>query len=98
MAAYSASKFALRGICLSVAPELGQYGIRVNTIHPCGVNTPMFRQTWSKERMQQLLETVPLGRWAEVEDVASVVSFLGSDDAKFLTGGALKIDGGLVAL
>ncbi|EXJ88837.1 hypothetical protein A1O3_01901 [Capronia epimyces CBS 606.96] len=98
MTVYAASKFALRGMCLSLVAELGQYGIRINTIHPCGVNTPMFRQTWTREQEQALLKTVPLGRWAEVEDVAAVVSFLASDDAQFLTGGALKVDGGMVCM
>jgi NAD(P)-dependent dehydrogenase (short-subunit alcohol dehydrogenase family) len=96
LVAYSASKFALRGLCVTAAAELGQYGIRVNTIHPCGVNTPMFKATWPEEKMKQLLAAVPLGRWANVEDVAAVVAFLASNDAQFLTGGALKIDGGAV--
>jgi 3alpha(or 20beta)-hydroxysteroid dehydrogenase len=44
-----------------------------------------------------MLSTVPLGRWAEVEDVAAMVSFLASDDAQFMTGLALKVDGGIVS-
>lgn len=82
---------------MTAAAELGQHQIRVNTVHPCGVNTPMFQATWPPEKMKQMLSTVPLGRWAEVEDVAALVAFLASDDAQFLTGGALKVDGGIVS-
>ena len=96
LSAYSSAKYALRGLCQTTAAELGQYGIRVNTIHPCGVNTPMFLATWSPEKMADLLSRVPLGRWANVEDVAAVVAFLASRDACFLSGVALKIDGGAV--
>ncbi|RAO73888.1 uncharacterized protein BHQ10_009900 [Talaromyces amestolkiae] len=97
LCAYSSAKYALRGLCLTAAAELGQHQIRVNTVHPCGVNTPMFQATWPPEKMKQMLSTVPLGRWAEVEDVAALVAFLASDDAQFLTGGALKVDGGIVS-
>ncbi|OJJ06488.1 hypothetical protein ASPVEDRAFT_200470 [Aspergillus versicolor CBS 583.65] len=96
LSAYSTSKFALRGLCLTAAGELGQYRIRVNTVHPCGVNTPMFLASWPEEKMKSMLATVPLGRWAEVTDVAAMVSFLASPDAQFLTGGAYKVDGGIV--
>lgn len=96
LSAYSTSKFALRGLCLTAAAELGQYNIRVNTVHPCGVNTPMFLASWPEDKMKSMLNTVPLGRWAEVADVAALAAFLGSADARFMTGGALKVDGGIV--
>ncbi|KAJ5100174.1 2-5-dichloro-2-5-cyclohexadiene-1-4-diol dehydrogenase [Penicillium angulare] len=96
LSAYSTSKFALRGLCITAAAELGQYNIRVNTVHPCGVNTPMFLAAWPEEKMKSMLSTVPLGRWAEVADIAALASFLGSADAQFMTGGALKVDGGIV--
>jgi NAD(P)-dependent dehydrogenase (short-subunit alcohol dehydrogenase family) len=95
--AYSGSKFALRGLALSAASELGGYGIRVNTIHPSGVDTPMFRNTWSSEELEAQKAATPLGRFAQVDDVASVVGFLASEDSKFMTGGLLKIDGGSVS-
>ncbi|KAK7432015.1 hypothetical protein QQZ08_001305 [Neonectria magnoliae] len=94
---YSASKFALRGLALTAASELGGDGIRVNTIHPSGVNTPMFKASWSPEKMEELRKAVPLGRFAETSDVAGVVSFLASDDSKFVTGGLIKVDGGCVS-
>ncbi|KAF2645788.1 short-chain dehydrogenase [Massarina eburnea CBS 473.64] len=94
---YSGSKFALRGLALTAAQELGEFGIRVNTIHPSGVDTPMFRQAWSEEKLEELKGAMPLGRFARVDDVASVVGFLASEDSKFMTGGFLKIDGGSVS-
>ncbi|KAG8159830.1 hypothetical protein KVR01_010467 [Diaporthe batatas] len=78
---YSGSKFALRGLSLTAASELGEHGIRVNTIHPSGVDTPMFRATWSEEKLEELRRNMPLGRFAEVNDVSGVVAFLASDDS-----------------
>ncbi|KAL1613521.1 hypothetical protein SLS54_010528 [Diplodia seriata] len=72
---YSTSKFALRGLCQTAATELGEYGIRVNTIHPSGVDTPMFRLAWSEEKIEELKKAVPLGRVAEVDDIAGVDIF-----------------------
>lgn len=94
---YSVSKFALRGLCQTAAAELGQYGIRVNTIHPSGVDTPMFRLAWSEEKIEELKKAVPLGRVAEVEDIAGVVSWLASADASFVNGAMIKVDGGSVS-
>lgn len=94
---YSGSKFALRGLALTAASELGEYGIRVNTIHPSGVDTPMFRATWSPEKLVELKKAMPLGRFAMADDIAGVVSFLASNESGFMTGGFLKIDGGCVS-
>ncbi|KAJ4370441.1 hypothetical protein N0V83_004959 [Neocucurbitaria cava] len=95
---YSASKFALRGIALTAAEELGQYGIRVNTIHTSIIDTPGFREGWSKEKLEEVKGETSLGRWGTPDDVASVVAFLASEDSKFMTGGHLKIDGGCVSV
>ncbi|CAI0649888.1 unnamed protein product [Colletotrichum noveboracense] len=94
---YSSSKFALRGLALTAASELGPLGIRVNTIHPSGINTPMFKASWSPEKVEELRKGMPLGRFAETDDISGVVAFLASDDSKFMTGGFLKIDGGCVS-
>ncbi|KAF5525985.1 Levodione reductase [Colletotrichum aenigma] len=94
---YSSSKFALRGLALTAASELGPLGIRVNAIHPSGINTPMFKASWSPEKMEELRKGMPLGRFAETDDISVVVAFLASDDSKFMTGGFLKIDGGCVS-
>lgn len=97
LSVYSASKFALRGLALTAANELGPDGIRVNTIHPSGVDTPMFRQAWSEEKLEELKAGMPLGRFAQTHDVSSVVAFLGHEDSKFITGSFLKIDGGCLS-
>ena len=93
---YLGTKYALRGFAQTATSELGPYGIRVNTLHPSGIDSPMFRNAWSDEKMKQLLEGMPLGRFAHVDDVSSVVAFLTSDDSKFMTGGFLKVDGGCI--
>lgn len=97
LSAYSASKFALRGLALTAANELGRDGIRVNTIHPSGVDTPEFREAWSEEKLDELKAGMPLGRFAQTHDVSSVVAFLGHEDSKFITGSFLKIDGGCLS-
>lgn len=99
LAVYSGAKFALRGLALTAAAELGPYGIRVNTIHPSGVgDSPMFREAWNDDadKIEEIRRAMPLGRFAAADDVAGVVAFLASDDAKFVTGGFVKIDGGYV--
>ncbi|KAI4608485.1 uncharacterized protein J4E87_007314 [Alternaria ethzedia] len=95
---YSASKFALRGIALTAAEELGPLNIRVNTIHTSIIQTPGYKDGWSKEKLAELKEETALDRFSSPDDVASVVAFLVSEDSKFMTGGHLKIDGGCVAV
>ncbi|KAH9860599.1 hypothetical protein J1614_011930 [Plenodomus biglobosus] len=95
---YSASKFALRGIALTAAEELGQYGIRVNTIHTSIIATPGYKEGWDKEQLDELRDGTALGRFGSPDDIASVVAFLASEDSKFMTGGHLKIDGGCVSV
>ncbi|KAL1887678.1 hypothetical protein Sste5346_010073 [Sporothrix stenoceras] len=96
MTAYSMAKFALRGLCLTAANELGPYGIRINTIHPSGVDSPMFEMSWPEEERNAMLLNVPLRRWAQPNDIAAVIAFLASNDAQYLTGGSYKVDGGSV--
>jgi|TARA_R110002003_G_scaffold384_3_gene19259 NAD(P)-dependent dehydrogenase (short-subunit alcohol dehydrogenase family) len=89
----------LRGIALTAAEELGQYGIRVNTIHTSIIDSgPGFKEGWSKENLRELKDGTALGRFGSPDDVASVVAFLASEDSKFMTGGHLKIDGGCVSV
>ncbi|KAI8935863.1 hypothetical protein NX059_007380 [Plenodomus lindquistii] len=96
--AYSTSKFALRGIALTAAEELGQYGIRVNTIHTSIISGPGYKEGWDKDQLDELKDTTALGRFGAPDDIASVVAFLASEDSKFMTGGHLKIDGGCVSV
>ncbi|KAH7402159.1 hypothetical protein DE146DRAFT_610215 [Phaeosphaeria sp. MPI-PUGE-AT-0046c] len=96
---YSASRFALRGIALTAAEELGKYNIRVNTIHTSIINSgPDYKEGWSQERLDELKEETALGRFGSLDDVANVIAFLASDDSKFMTGGHLKVDGGCVTV
>jgi NAD(P)-dependent dehydrogenase (short-subunit alcohol dehydrogenase family) len=91
------SKSALNGLAQTAAGELGKYGIRVNTIHPSGLGSVMAKSIESPQELEEMRSAIPLGRFAQVDDVASVVAFLASEDSKFMTGGDLKVDGGIVS-
>ena len=100
---YSASKWGLTGLTKSWAIELAPYGIRVNSIHPTGVNTPMndglaalegLTPKEIAERSAGNLLPVP---WIEPEDVANAVLYLASDRARYVTGAPLVIDAGLLS-
>ena len=91
--AYSATKAALRGFTLSLAKELGPSGIRVNCVEPGVILTDMNKEH-SEETMDSLCDETPLMRLGEPIDVARAVSFLASDDASFITGQILGVDGG----
>ncbi|MFF5187941.1 SDR family NAD(P)-dependent oxidoreductase [Streptomyces sp. NPDC000345] len=94
--AYTASKWALRGLSRTAATELGPRGIRVNIIHPGFVETEMTASAAPAFREANLRET-PLGRTGTVEDVTPLVVFLLSDDSAFVTGAEIPVDGGLTA-
>ncbi|MHC2275480.1 3alpha(or 20beta)-hydroxysteroid dehydrogenase [Bradyrhizobium diazoefficiens] len=87
--AYVASKFGVRGITKSAALEAAASGVRVNSIHPGFIATPM------TESLESSLFPVPLGRAAEPQEVSQVVLFLFSDESSYRTGSEIVIDGGL---
>src|ERR1700680_172388 len=95
-AAYSSSKWGLRGLTKSAALEFAQWNIRVNSVHPGIIDTPMNR---SDPIIREVMEkATPLQRAGEPEDVAKLVLFLASDESQFITGVEVAIDGGLTNL
>jgi len=95
-AAYTASKWALRGLAKAACLELGPRGIRVNTIHPGYIDTPMTASAAPAFRAANLAET-PLGRTGTPGDVAPLAAFLLSDDASYISGAEIPVDGGMTA-
>ncbi len=95
-AAYTASKWALRGLAKAASLELAPRGIRVNTVHPGWIETPMTGSARPAFRAAHLGET-PMGRLGTVDDIVPVVAFLLSDDASYITGAEIPVDGGMSA-
>jgi 3alpha(or 20beta)-hydroxysteroid dehydrogenase len=100
LSAYSASKFAVRGMTKAAAQELGQFGIRVNSVHPGGVLTSM---TLSRAEMfdhvdpAALFKSMPIARMAEPAEISRLVMFLASDESSYSTGSEFTADGGLLS-
>lgn len=90
--AYPASKFAVNGMTLSMARELGPKGIRVNAVAPGITETDMMKAV-PKEVIEPLIRTIPLRRIGQPEDVANAFAFLASDEASYITGVVLNVDG-----
>jgi 3alpha(or 20beta)-hydroxysteroid dehydrogenase len=88
---YTATKFAVRGLTKSAALELAEHGIRVNSIHPGFVRTPM------TEGIPEDFLTIPLGRGAEPAKVSAMVLFLAGDESSYCTGSEFIVDGGLLS-
>jgi len=95
-AAYGATKWAVRGLSKTVALEAGEYGIRVNSVHPGTIDTPMIAAV-GLEQGAGRFPSVPLRRIAAPVEVAEVVAFVASDAASYMTGTELVVDGGALA-
>ena len=94
-ASYGASKAALDSITRAAALELGRYRIRVNSVNPTVVMTPMSASYWGRPGIEgPFLKRMPLGRWATEDEIAAPIRFLLSDDASMITGVSLPVDGG----
>jgi NAD(P)-dependent dehydrogenase (short-subunit alcohol dehydrogenase family) len=92
---YGSSKAALDNITRVSALELGRYGIRVNSVNPTVVMTPMSAWYWGRDDINgPFLSAMPLGRWATEDEIAAPIVFLLSDGASMITGVSLPIDGG----
>jgi SDR family mycofactocin-dependent oxidoreductase len=99
---YTAAKYGVVGIAKAIAHEYGDYNIRANTVHPCGVNTPMGTQAGGLmelvgERAATVgplfMNTLPVAM-VEPEDISATVAWLASDDAKYVTGAQIPVDAG----
>ena len=96
--AYGSSKAALDNITRVSALELGRHGIRVNSVHPTVVMTPMSASYWGRPEIEgPFLDAMPLGRWATEPEIAAPVVFLLSDAASMISGVSLPVDGGYTA-
>ncbi len=91
---YSASKFAVRGMTKTAALEFGQFGIRVNSIHPGGINTPMGNPVGDDSINAVFATRLPIPRIGEPVEIAYMALFLASDEASYCTGAEFVVDGG----
>ena len=95
---YNMNKFGLEGLTKGMAIDLAKYNIRVNTICPTFVVTSMTKKFLKNKKFKRdMLSNIPLGRFAELSEVASAVVFLASDAASMVTGASLLVDGGWTA-
>ncbi len=98
LAAYASSKWGVRGLTRVAALELGHRGIRVNSVHPGGVDTIMTNADGrSREKVNESFRNIALQRVGAPEEVARVSLFLASDDASYLAGAEIAVDGGMLA-
>jgi 3alpha(or 20beta)-hydroxysteroid dehydrogenase len=99
--AYTASKFAVRGMTKNAALEYGKAGIQVNSVHPGGIDTPMTRPDdlggFTEEDQAAAWDMVPVARVGQPEEVANLVLFLASDEASYCSGAEFIVDGGMLA-
>jgi NAD(P)-dependent dehydrogenase (short-subunit alcohol dehydrogenase family) len=95
--AYHAAKGAVRTMTKNVALLWAQQGVRVNSVHPGFIDTPILTETKGTPFEQVMLDLTPMGRLGRPEEIAAAVAYLASDDASFVTGCELAVDGGYLA-
>ncbi|NLW05400.1 MAG: SDR family oxidoreductase [Pseudomonadaceae bacterium] len=94
---YTDTKFAVRGMTKAAALELSPLGIRVNSVHPGVIETPMIMQDDTKAAVEEFAKQIPLRRIAKPEEISNLVLFLASDDSSYSTGAEFIADGGVTA-
>tara|TARA_B110000238_G_C16068552_1_gene413867 strand:+ start:295 stop:1059 length:765 start_codon:yes stop_codon:yes gene_type:complete len=95
---YNMTKFGLEGLTRGMSLELAKYNIRVNSVCPTFVETPMVKAFFKNKKFKkQVLENIPLGRVAQEDDVSTAVAFLAADSSNSITGTSLMVDGGWTA-
>jgi len=97
MASYVASKFAVTGLTRSLALELGEHGIRINSVHPGITRTPILPAGPLNPRLQKAIDRQPIKRIGQPQDIANAVLFFASDESDYCTGSSLVVDGGHIA-
>lgn len=95
---YTDSKFAVRGLTKAAALQVGHLGIRVNSVHPGVIETPMVTEGDAVEQIKEFAKHIPMRRMAQSEEVTNMVLFLASDESSYSTGSEFIIDGGLTAM
>ena len=93
---YSVSKHALNGLVKNLAIEMSRDNIRVNSVTPGFIDTKLTRRNLSEEEIQKIKKTIPCGDLGTVDDIANVVIFLSSDNAKYINGQGIIVDGGFI--
>ena len=96
-AAYAASKGGVIALAKSCAADLAPYGVTVNSVSPGPIATPQTADLHSEDVRERVRSRTPMGRYGTPEEVADVIAFLCSEDARFVTGHDLRVDGGLTA-
>lgn len=94
---YTDTKFAVRGLTKAAALEGAPYGIRVNSVHPGVIETPMIMQSDTQHEVAAFATHIPLQRIAKPEEITNMVLFLASDESSYATGAEFVVDGGLTA-
>jgi NAD(P)-dependent dehydrogenase (short-subunit alcohol dehydrogenase family) len=95
--AYHASKGAVRLMTKNAAIRYAKEGIRVNSVHPGFIDTPMVEAAKGTDMETAILANTPMGRWGSAEEIATVIAFLAGDGASFMTGSEVYADGGWTA-
>src|SRR5882762_529547 len=103
MSAYQATKAALPGLCRSLTAELGPLGIRINTLLPGAINTPINAPCWEYQRhpdtrRQEIKSQIPLRRQGQPDEVSYMILFLASPEGRYIAGTSIVIDGGYTAV